>query len=87
MHPEPVRESVHRECRKENVPGDHGSSQQQNYEKKGQKCKKSRTCMITGGVELVPLLAKRRAAQRPISLSTTDVTKYPDDNKKYVWNL
>lgn len=83
MHPEPVRESVHRECRKENVPGDHGA-QQPNSAKKGQKCKhtKSRTCMITGGVELVPLLARRRAAQRPISLSTTDVTKYPDDNKK-----
>lgn len=43
------------------------------------KCKyvKPRTCMITGGVELVPLLARRRAMQRPISLSTTDVTKYP----------
>lgn len=37
--------------------------------------------MITGGVELVPLLAKRRAMQRPISLSTTDVTKYPNINK------
>lgn len=49
------------------------------------KCKyvKPRTCMITGGVELVPLLARRRAMQRPISLSTTDVTKYPT-NKKFV---
>lgn len=47
------------------------------------KCKyvKPRTCMITGGVELVPLLARRRAMQRPISLSTTDVTKYPNDKK------
>lgn len=47
------------------------------------KCKyvKPRTCMITGGVELVPLLARRRAMQRPISLSTTDVTKYPTEKK------
>lgn len=37
--------------------------------------KPSRACMITGGVELVPLLAKRRD-ERPISLSTTDITKY-----------
>lgn len=42
---------------------------------------KPRTCMITGGIELVPLLAKRRAMQRPISLSTTDVTKYPTEKK------
>lgn len=34
--------------------------------------------MMTGGVELVPLLAKRRASPRPISLSTTDVTKIKD---------
>lgn len=49
------------------------------------KCKyvKPRTCMVSGGVELVPLLARRRAMQRPISLSTTDVTKYPTE-KKYV---
>lgn len=42
------------------------------------KCKyvKPRNCMVSGGVELVPLLARRRALQRPISLSTTDVTKY-----------
>lgn len=47
------------------------------------KCKyvKPRACMITGGVELVPLLARRRAMQRPISLSTTDVTKYPTEKK------
>lgn len=47
------------------------------------KCKyvKPRNCMITGGVELVPLLARRRAMQRPISLSTTDVTKYPNEKK------
>lgn len=45
------------------------------------KCSKQRNCMITGGVELVPLLAKRRAMQRPISLSTTDVTKYPTERK------
>lgn len=44
-------------------------------------CSKQRNCMITGGVELVPLLAKRRAMQRPISLSTTDVTKYPTERK------
>ncbi|XP_035781159.1 uncharacterized protein LOC118460708 isoform X3 [Anopheles albimanus] len=35
----------------------------------------TRNCMITGGVELVPLLAKRRSQPRPISLGTTDVTK------------
>jgi hypothetical protein len=34
-----------------------------------------RNCMIDGGVELVPLLAKRRSQPRPISLGTTDVTK------------
>lgn len=49
--------------------------------KKNCKYVKPRTCMITGGVELVPLLAKRRAMQRPISLSTTDVTKYPTEKK------
>lgn len=37
--------------------------------------KLSRTSMASGGVELVPLLAKRRD-ERPISLSTTDITKY-----------
>lgn len=37
--------------------------------------KPSRTSMVSGGVELVPLLAKRRD-DRPISLSTTDITKY-----------
>lgn len=42
---------------------------------------KTRMCLITGGVELVPLLARRRAMQRPISLSTTDVTKCPNANK------
>jgi hypothetical protein len=35
----------------------------------------SKTNLISGGVELVPLLAKRRD-DRPISLSTTDITKY-----------
>lgn len=39
---------------------------------------RSRAYMISEGVELVPLLAKRRAqqSQRSTSLSTTDVTKY-----------
>jgi hypothetical protein len=37
--------------------------------------KLSRTQLLSGGVELVPLLAKRRD-DRPISLSTTDITKY-----------
>lgn len=52
------------------------------------KCKyvKPRTCMISGGVELVPLLARRRAMQRPISLSTTDVTKYPTEKKCVQFN-
>ncbi|XP_058816387.1 uncharacterized protein LOC131679664 isoform X2 [Topomyia yanbarensis] len=43
--------------------------------KKGAKITPTRNCMITGGVELVPLLAKRRSQQRPISLGTTDITK------------
>lgn len=37
---------------------------------------RSRSYMISEGVELVPLLAKRRAQQKSTSLSTTDVTKY-----------
>lgn len=37
--------------------------------------KPSRASLVSGGVELVPLLAKRRD-DRPISLSTTDITKY-----------
>lgn len=37
--------------------------------------KPSRTSIVSGGVELVPLLAKRRD-DRPISLSSTDITKY-----------
>lgn len=37
--------------------------------------KLSKTSMMSGGVELVPLMAKRRE-DRPISLSTTDITKY-----------
>lgn len=48
---------------------------------KGCKYKKPRTCLISGGVELVPLLARRRALQRPISLSTTDVTKCTAEKK------
>lgn len=40
-----------------------------------------RPCMITNGTELVPLLARRRALQRPISLSTTDVTRYRDSKE------
>lgn len=35
----------------------------------------SKASMISGGVELVPLLARRRD-ERPISLSSTDITKY-----------
>jgi hypothetical protein len=37
--------------------------------------KQPRTSMGGGGVELVPLMAKRRD-DRPVSLSTTDITKY-----------
>lgn len=37
---------------------------------------RSRAYMISEGVELVPLLAKRRSQPRSTSLSTTDVTKY-----------
>lgn len=40
---------------------------------------KPRTCMISAGVELAPLLVRRRAKQRPISLSSTDVTKHPSE--------
>lgn len=43
--------------------------------KRGTRIAPTRNCMITGGVELVPLLAKRRSQPRPISLGTTDVTK------------
>ncbi|XP_058444832.1 uncharacterized protein LOC131426254 isoform X3 [Malaya genurostris] len=43
--------------------------------KGGAKITPTRNCMITGGVELVPLLAKRRSQPRPISLGTTDITK------------
>ncbi|XP_059609972.1 uncharacterized protein LOC132257193 isoform X2 [Phlebotomus argentipes] len=39
---------------------------------------RTRSYMISEGVELVPLLAKRRAQERPISLSSTDVTKYKE---------
>lgn len=78
-HPPPVKPLIHRECRKENVPGDASPTRDN---RKCQQHTKGRTCMITGGVELVPILARRRAMQRPISLSTTDVTKYPNDNKK-----
>lgn len=50
--------------------------QQQTSSKVKQTVKKpSKTNLISGGVELVPLLAKRRE-ERPISLSTTDITKY-----------
>lgn len=51
-------------------------SQQSSKNAKPQPVKKlSKTNLISGGVELVPLLAKRRE-DRPISLSTTDITKY-----------
>lgn len=90
-HPPPQKPLIHRECRKENVPGGGGAagidSNLASPTKDRNKCQqqsKGRQCMITGGVELVPLLARRRAQQRPISLSTTDVTKYPNDNKKFV---
>lgn len=39
------------------------------------------------GVELVPLLARRRAFERPISLSTTDVTKRTASNDRYASKL
>lgn len=50
--------------------------QQTTTTKKQPKEFRSRAYMISEGVELVPLLAKRRAQQRSTSLSTTDVTKY-----------
>lgn len=36
-----------------------------------------------GGVELVPLLARRRGMHRPISLSSTDVTKRTPSHDRY----
>ncbi|XP_075163147.1 LOW QUALITY PROTEIN: uncharacterized protein LOC142235771 [Haematobia irritans] len=40
------------------------------------------------GVELVPLLARRRAYNRPISLSTTDITKHtPSSHDRYACKL
>lgn len=36
-----------------------------------------------GGVELVPLLARRRGLHRPISLSSTDVTKRTPSHDRY----
>lgn len=74
-------------CNKENMGNtmtrkdnqENGSRLCEHINRCAKKCKyvKPRTCMISGGVELVPLLARRRAMQRPISLSTTDVTKCP----------
>lgn len=83
--------------RKSGNPQDYDGSnlQQKNKSKKSsnnnQKSKSSdekerpprikRLCTMNGGVELVPLLARRRAMQRPVNLSTTDVTKNPNANK------
>lgn len=44
---------------------------------------RSRAYMISEGVELVPLLAKRRAQQRSTSLSTTDVTRYKEPTQPW----
>lgn len=70
-----------RQCEKDNLQAKTQSKQManNNNNKKG-KTPRTRICMISGGVELVPLLARRRALQRPISLSTTDVTKHPSTN-------
>ncbi|EDV93944.1 GH19602 [Drosophila grimshawi] len=38
---------------------------------------------VGGGVELVPLLARRRGLHRPISLSSTDVTKRTPSHDRY----
>ena len=54
----------------------HQNSSRRNKSKVSPQKIPSRNYMISGGVELVPLLAKRRADDRPISLSTTDITKY-----------
>ncbi|KNC30700.1 hypothetical protein FF38_11659 [Lucilia cuprina] len=43
---------------------------------------KTATMADNNGVELVPLLARRRAFERPISLSTTDVTKRTASNDR-----
>ncbi|XP_013116737.2 uncharacterized protein LOC106094095 isoform X2 [Stomoxys calcitrans] len=39
------------------------------------------------GVELVPLLARRRAYNRPISLSTTDITKHTPSHDRYACKM
>uniref|UniRef100_A0A1A9WUY4 Uncharacterized protein n=1 Tax=Glossina brevipalpis TaxID=37001 RepID=A0A1A9WUY4_9MUSC len=45
-------------------------------------------CLIgDNGVELVPLLARRRAYNRPISLSSTDITKRTTSNDRYASKL
>ena len=75
------RPRIRRECRGDQdmltpkVTETRPKPQQGNASKKPKEFR-SRTFMIAEGVELVPLLAKRRAQQRSTSLSTTDVTKY-----------
>uniref|UniRef100_A0A1B0BMH9 Uncharacterized protein n=1 Tax=Glossina palpalis gambiensis TaxID=67801 RepID=A0A1B0BMH9_9MUSC len=41
------------------------------------------SCVGNNGVELVPLLARRRAYNRPISLSSTDITKRTTSNDRF----
>lgn len=74
--PEP-RPAQDRENTNEHMTKKMRNQLQRNHENNS----RTRMCMISGGVELVPLLARRRAMQRPFSLSTTDVTKCPNANK------
>ncbi|XP_058127627.1 uncharacterized protein LOC131291290 [Anopheles ziemanni] len=86
--PAALHDSQRRVPRLCNQPGQQGSQQQQQPSqqpatnssqtqpaRRNGRVPPTRNCMITGGVELVPLLAKRRSQPRPISLGTTDVTK------------
>ncbi|XP_055679072.1 uncharacterized protein LOC129787486 isoform X2 [Lutzomyia longipalpis] len=71
----PVPRRIRRECDKL-TPKVTETKPKNPKQKKNGKDTRTRSYMVSGGVELVPLLAKRRAQERSISLSSTDVTKY-----------
>ncbi|XP_055698437.1 uncharacterized protein LOC129798945 isoform X3 [Phlebotomus papatasi] len=73
----PVPRRIRRECDKL-TPKVTEVKPKNTKPKRNGKDLRTRSYMISGGVELVPLLAKRRAQERPISLSSTDVTKYKE---------
>lgn len=74
------RPRIRRECHNDHLTPKVTESRppgpKNNASSKKQKDFRTRAYMISEGVELVPLLAKRRAQPRSTSLSTTDVTKY-----------